>query len=73
MGPHQKKWIVALILAEKKNLSGLAGISFQLGSDFQQHCPDTVTTLGTSGPACNAHVMMRIYIFTSTRTHWTLC
>lgn len=57
----------------KNNLSGLAGSCFQLGSDFQHCCPDTVTTLGTSGPACNTHVMMHTYTFTSTRTHWTLC
>lgn len=68
----KKTQMIALILA-KKNLSGLAGSYFQLRSDFQQHCPDTVTTLGTSGPASNTHVMMLIHIFTSTRTHWTLC
>lgn len=71
-GHTKKTQMIALILA-KKNLSGLAGSYFQLRSDFQQHCPDTVTTLGTSGPASNTHVMMLIYIFTSTRTHWTLC
>lgn len=71
-GHTKKTQMIALILT-KKNLSGLAGSYFQLRSDFQQHCPDKVTTLGTSGLASNTHVMMLIYIFTSTRTHWTLC
>lgn len=62
MGPQQKNQMIALILA-KSNLSGLAGSYFQLGYDFQQRCPDTVTTRGTSGPACNTHVMRLIYIY----------